>query len=311
LLVSILNTMQQKERQVVVGSTQYGTDTYFYKLWNTPELPGWKKFFYPIFKEECDVFTPLKDQKLTLLVPWVSMDRLEEERRRDPRKFAQEYLGKYISSDEYYFNSTDILAAEDEKLVNYGFNPPSDLRGQNIHIGVDVGSVGHYSAIVVVQHLENEHYIERAVWYKKGIELQQLEEVVDNFIAAWEPRVVSLDASGIGLHMAQNLKRKWGDIIQPLNFAQRITVSYRIKRTIRQVLLETLYAALRLKKIKLIKDLVHRHHIMSIRANTRIRSDDRWGHQDSAWALMLALLPRINELSERGSVPPLIRPVWL
>jgi hypothetical protein len=124
--------------------------------------------------------------------------------------------------------------------------------------------------------------------------LEFLQRIVDEMIKKWNPVLVNIDSTGIGMQLAQNLRRKWGAKVQMVNFSTSLKVSASESKRVKLFLAERLEALLFEKKLKLIPDEYQRRHLVALDFNLQAPHNE--GHADIAWALMLSVLPRKTEV---------------
>lgn len=102
--------------------------------------------------DEIDINTPLQQQELEPVRPDLGIDKIEDERKKDPKGFAQEYLCQPVD-DSYAFFSEDSLERAMEK------NVPLHKNGDMTVMGVDIGISRDDTVASIVEHEGQNRYM--------------------------------------------------------------------------------------------------------------------------------------------------------
>lgn len=184
---SVTNPLK-RQLKVRVMSTPKGEGNMFHQLWMKD---GWSRHR-----------TTIEDAKADGLN--VDLQQLRE-LAADEDSWRQEFMCEFIDSSRTAF-SYEMLAAcetEDASLVwPDGYRP----RGA-LYCGIDVGSIHDPTVCVTFEKLgQRMHLRERLVI--SGVELSQQDSLLDAAIR--RAARAGIDASGIGLDLAQRMRRKHG-----------------------------------------------------------------------------------------------------
>ena len=114
--------------------------------------------------------------------------------------FIREYYGKYIA------DTTNLVYPYTEKnLIDKQYDMPRAMYG----IGIDLGSVSE-NAIVVIKfsaYAREVQVIES--WKEANLMIDELADVLKEFIAQYDPVVIVADTGGYGKGVVEELKRRY------------------------------------------------------------------------------------------------------
>ncbi len=95
--------------------------------------------------DEIDINTPLYNQELKPVRPDLNIDKVEDERSKDPKGFGQEYLCRPVDDTYAFFDEDSIKRAMERDLP--------DLRRSNMTVmGVDIGISKDDTVAAIVEH---------------------------------------------------------------------------------------------------------------------------------------------------------------
>lgn len=187
LYPSITNPLK-RELKIRVMSTPKGEGNMFHQLWIKE---GWSKHRTTI----CDAIAgglKLNPEEL-------------REQCADEDTWRQEFNCEFIDSSRTAF-SYEMLAACESEDASLVWPDGYDAQGP-LYCGIDVGSIHDPTVCVTFERLGNRmHLRERLV--VQGVELSQQDSLLDGAIR--RAARVGIDASGIGLDLAQRMRRKHG-----------------------------------------------------------------------------------------------------
>lgn len=247
----------------IVG-TPLGDDNKFYRLAKTDEGKRFSIHTVDIHRAVRDGFP-------------ADVEALREE-IGDADSFGQEYECQFVSA------ATRYISAELYDSCTYdGFSLPSGIRTS--FAGMDVGrrSHGDPSAIVRVTKVGDTLY-HRDTEIRRGVEFNAQEIWAENEIA--QCTRLAVDATGIGMDLAERLVKKHGSRVDAVEFTQKS----------KEMLATGLHGLMSRKKIQLKEDDAElRRSVLSLRKNITSHGNTTFeaertkkGHADAAWALALA-----------------------
>lgn len=187
LAPSVTNPLK-RQLKVRVMSTPKGQGNMFHQLWQKPE---WSKHRTTIYEAKAGGLN-VDLEALRALVA-------------DEDSWRQEFNCEFIDSARTAF-SYEVLAScetEDASLVwPAGYQPTGPL-----YCGIDVGSISDPTVCLTFEKIGHRmHLRERLVI--QGVELSLQDNLLD--VAIRRSTRTGIDASGIGLDIAQRLRRKHG-----------------------------------------------------------------------------------------------------
>jgi phage FluMu gp28-like protein len=187
LAPSITNPLK-RALKIRVMSTPKGEGNMFHQLWQKPE---WSKHRTTIHDAKAGGLN-VNIEELRGLVA-------------DEDSWRQEYNCEFIDSSRTAFSYEMIATCETEDASLEW--PDGYTATGPLYVGIDVGSISDPTVCVTFEKLGNRmHLRERIV--VKGVELSQQDSLLDAAIR--RSARAGIDASGIGLDLAQRLRRKHG-----------------------------------------------------------------------------------------------------
>lgn len=253
---------RRSDLKIRVMSTPNGQTGTFYELWERAG-PEWSR-------HRVDIYDAVRDG--------LAVD--PEELRRglaDEIAWQQEYLLEFVNENQAYIPYSLILAAEADTL-NDDWNP------ENAYLGMDIGRHRDLTEIHVLERVGDVYWLRRRIVLRQAMFAAQ-----EELLAALVPRVrrAAIDATGLGMMLAENARRKFGWKVEPVNF------TLEVKADLAQRL--RLYfedAKLRIPPQPDLRDALHSvRRIVTAAGNVRYDAErsERGGHADAFWALALAL----------------------
>jgi len=265
---------RRPDYKLVAISTPRSKRDLFYFLWETArDDPLW-------FRMKLTIYDAVR--KGLPLDP-------EELRRglRDEDAWRTEYLCEFMEEDEVLLPYELIQSCESEGIERN----LSELEG-DVYIGVDVGRRKDLTVISVLEELGDVLYLRRIEVLKNKPFNEQL-SVLDHYTSY--ARRVAIDETGIGMQMAEELKRKHGSKVIPVYFTART----------KEELAERLKAKFQDRLIRIPPDRDLREDLHSVRrsvtalGNVRYEGSSKDSHADRFWSLALA----VHAAQKRG-------PLW-
>lgn len=194
----------------------------------------------PSFKnaDEIDVEVPLHEQNVEPVRPDLNVNKVEEDRLKDPQGFAQEYLCRPIDESYRFFSETSVeRAMERSRAADYQYGlysrkTPGIMRTMGVDIGID-----HDETVVsVFDHVGEERkmryweVIDNDALVRSGMSNPDRGNAVHvaNHISQLQEQLnadyIILDSTGPGATFDKILRERLGRIIIGFNFSDRDAV---------------------------------------------------------------------------------------
>ncbi|WP_051178804.1 terminase large subunit domain-containing protein [Thermodesulfovibrio thiophilus] len=193
--------------------------------------------------------------------------------------WMQEYLCEFMD-ENYILLPYEVIHAcvLDGVLVGN----LAEVQG-DIYVGVDIARRGNLTIIAVLEKAGSILYL-RKLEIMKNIPFREQFEAIDYYTAF--ARRVAVDETGIGMQIAEELQRKWGEIK-----VQRVYFTAKAK----EELASRMQAYFQDRRIfipqnrDLIEDLHSVERTITQSGNIRIEGSSEDSHADRFWAVALAL----------------------
>jgi phage FluMu gp28-like protein len=224
----------------------------------------------------------------------------------DEDVFRQEYCCSFLSAASRYIS---------ESLLDNGcmYDPAEPLIARMLedagdfpaYGGMDVArsATGDYSALVVVWKVGDVFWVRPEVWAERGVSFDSQKDLVGSEIEQNGVRRLCIDKSGLGMNMAEDLQKKYGSRVEPVQFTpdNKEDLVTRLKR-----LLEEKRVRIPTTEPQLRRDLLALKRLITGTGATRfdVERSRGAGHGDRAWALALALLAADKPAPAGGA------PIW-
>ena len=206
----------------------------------------------------------------------------------DEESFLQEYMC-VPADDASAFLTYDMIAA-----CEYDCNPAnlsnlsdlSDLSGKVLYIGVDVGR-NHDLTVIWVNSFEGERHLCKRLICLKGKKFSEQEAVLYPLLALPDMRRCCIDASGLGMQLAERAAEKFGSYrVEGIKFSGPV----------KEALAYPFRACFEDKNIRIPSDPQLRADLRAIKKETTAAGNIRFsadrgenGHSDRFWAGALAI----------------------
>ena len=302
--------------QYSYGTTRKGRTTAF-NLWyedqedkiNKGLLNNIQVFKWPVFDpllygprdiDKCILDVP----GLVPIVPWHTLEHLENERVSNYNQFIEEYLAGLVDSDDNFYPTQAIEQCEQRpKMGNGKFM--SDLKSWEMpkhhgeyYMSVDPAANTDFFAIVIVERVYINglpEYIERYLYYKQKVELPQMENKVIDLINVWKDYGLKrciIDGNGMGFQLSETCKKVCGKkIVDIIRGNMSIKFKGRRKMPLNEFCHTRLKRFLLKKRIQLIKDDIQRIHFSGWDYDYKCDHTKEYGHGDIVDALSKCILP--------------------
>ena len=184
----ILTSKFGGEKKVVVISTPGGKSGLFYDIWEKNlDFAKFKKTIHEVGKTEAEI---------------------EELRKNciDEDIFQSEYECEFLDSNVSLF-TYDLL-----NNSKWDVCPTGDT-----FLGIDIGRLHDLTSIAILVKHENRYFIKEVITLKEADFDNQFNKII-NIIEALKVKKASIDSTGIGMQLAESLKKRLGGLIDPVMF---------------------------------------------------------------------------------------------
>ncbi|KAA0257226.1 hypothetical protein FHQ18_11720 [Deferribacter autotrophicus] len=257
---------RKKEYKLIAISTPRGKNDIFYHLWNIAgEDPFYFRMKLTIFDAACQ-----------------GLDVDIEALRRgcpDEDTWKTEYLCEFADENETLLSYELIQSCESDCKIS----DVRELKG-DIFLGIDVGRRKDLTVISIVEMLGEILYLRHLEILKK-VPFEEQFNIIDHY--AHYARRLAIDETGIGMMLAEQLQKRWGEMkVLPVYFTQRT----------KEELASRLKSVFEDRKIRIFPERDLREDLHSIKkeitpsGNIKLSADSTdLGHADRFWALALAV----------------------
>ena len=249
--------------ELTISSTPLGQSNMFYKIC-TNELN------YPDFsRSTIDIYKAI-EQGCKSNIEII-------QRNFDEESFRQEYLCEFIDSMTSYF-PYDLLTRCVSEFTE------ESLKGK-VFIGIDVGRVNDLTSIAILVQVNNVLYLKRMETLKNA-EFQLQKQVISNIIRTEQPGKVLIDRTGIGMQLAEDLEKDFGQV-EGVHFTANIKND--LVTNTKKIMEQGDFKFNEDRNI--INDFHKIKRTVTIANNINFDSQrDKQGHSDRAWAVMLGCM---------------------
>lgn len=197
--------------------------------------------------------------------------------------FLQEYMC-VPADDNSAFITFDLLDGCTMQPTEQWETPRLDPRGE-YYMGVDVGRKRDLTVIFILEKVGGQFITRRLIELDRASFAEQA-AAIDEYAALPWVRRVCMDATGIGMQLAEERKQKHGGKVEPVMFTNAVKADLAV----------TLHRAMEDRALRIPYDPKLSADLRKIRkettsaGNVRYAGDrDENGHADRFWALALAL----------------------
>jgi phage FluMu gp28-like protein len=248
---------RSKKYRLRVLSTPKGRQGKFYELWQ-PTDGVWSR-------HRVDIYDAVRQ----------GLEVDPEELRRglkDPVLWEQEYLLEFVDESTAWLPYELIVACEDSQATIDG-----ELQGE-LYLGMDIGRHRDLSVIWVAERVGDVLWTRRVIWLERTPFAVQ-REVLYSLLP--QVRRAALDASGLGMQLAEEARARFGAKVEPVAFTRAVkedlAVTWRRKFEDRLV---------RIPQDDRIRESLHAvRRVITSAGNVRFDAErDDSGHADEFWA---------------------------
>lgn len=183
---------------------QGGAGAGFYKLWSGPDGDGWSRHRTTIHDAVADGLA-------------VDVSALRRQ-MADETGWAQEFECEFVDGARSAF-PYEVLAACEDRLATA--EAPAERAPGLRYVGIDVGALHDPTVCVTLRRLPDGRHAVEEVIRLQGVALSDQDAVLHPRVAA--AARASIDASGLGLDLAQRLVRRHGGKVA----AQTVTSAWK------------------------------------------------------------------------------------
>lgn len=247
-----------------VVSTPAGKSGMFYALWND-ENNGFSK-------HKIDIYYAIKDG--------LKLDLELLKKSTDPESFAQEFECVFVDEAWSYFPM---------ELIHSSVSAECDIwdgviRGQ-IYIGIDIGRKKDLTVIIAAEKIHDTFYL-REIKTIQGKTFAEQKQTIEEMKETLHPVRMCIDASGLGMQLAEELRFQYGSIVEPVGFTAQVKEDLVTKT---RILFEKGLIKLP-QDLDLIRDIHSIKKTVTSAGNIRFDAErTEAGHADRFWAMALAV----------------------
>ncbi|MBC7327534.1 hypothetical protein H5T87_05410 [bacterium] len=265
--------------EVHIASTPLGARGLFYEIWqNKDRFSNFKRIRVPWW--HCPEFTNdllsayelAEDLTTEERVEKFGTESLKEIFRSFPtiEGFQQEYECSFLSDGKAFFTYEELLKTISDELP---IALPGNRNGY-FHIGIDIGRLRDATCVVVVfQPFSGYSFLSHLEILLKKPFAEQFTRI-NEYVKNYRPIKVYIDATGMGMPLAEELKRQWGNLVVPVS----------LTRSLKESLITNLKSLFQREALKIPRNMELFHQLHAIERETYSAK----GHDDIAWALALA-----------------------
>lgn len=180
------------DKTIRIMSTPIGKGNLFWKMWTQDN---------DFYKSKLTIYDAV-EQGLNVDVGELRKSCVDEQ------TFAQEFLCEPLDGNTALFSYELLNALKWDILPSTGIS---------YYLGIDIGRTSDLTAIAVLVKSADKFYIKEVIVLKNCEYDTQFKEI-SMVIDALHPRRVCIDATGIGNNLAENLKKKYPSIVNPVVF---------------------------------------------------------------------------------------------
>jgi phage FluMu gp28-like protein len=249
--------------EIFIISTPNGKFNRYYTMWHDPDFPAARSTIYYTECPDLDI-EPIRGTY-------------------DPVKFRQEYENHFISDTELQEFPEELIQSCVDDIETGGHL----LRHDAVYVGgYDVGRRQDMSALVVAECMHDGMLAVMHTEGRQDVPFDEQEHRLDHLLSNTNFRHFHIDETGLGMHLAENLKHKHGPV-RPVSFTHQN----------KEAMVTTVKRLMTGGRLRLPDDELLLNSIRAIRRKytegnvLRFESDRRAdiGHADLFWALALAV----------------------
>lgn len=263
------------EKKLVICGTPLGTQNLFWRLWTEPN--DFAKFSIDIYQA--------KVQGLN-----VDIDLLKKN-IPDEDTFNQEFLCRPMDSISNLF-TFDLL-----NTVTYKVKPTSPVIAR--YGGMDIGRTHDLTSIAILALCQDGTLYEEEIKTLRNTEFREQFKEACGIVRALGIKRMCVDATGLGMQLAEDLQREFGGIIEPVNFSNAVKVEIfnGLKKAFgdRDCLIEN--------DVELLREFQSIKRVLTANAISYQADRNATGHADRATSIALAHKAYLDDRNCMDFVP--------
>jgi hypothetical protein len=297
------------EFQATYGTTRKGRFTSF-NIWfenieriiNTGKNIGWKIYKWPALDPtKVDLSKSLLEQPdLVPIVPWHTLEKLEEKRFTNLNVFKEEYMAMLIDEEDKLYNIQFIR----NFLINNNKNDLYNKLEGEWYIGVDPAYSHDLFAISVFnkefdEEINDYKINQYGVFYKTKVDLTDMQNKCEDLIQFYLPlglKMMTIDGHGLGVQISNYLKKLYPQHVRVIRNT-RIKAGKDVSISAKEFIHTNQMELQNKKKVTYLNDEIQLMHFAGW--DNKYEFDDGYsnsfgeevGHGDTTISNGLALLP--------------------
>ena len=186
---------------VRIISTPAGKSGKYFEIWDNAEEMGFSR-------HRVDIHDAIKDG--------LKIDIAALRASTDPDDFAQEYECVFLDEAHSYFPMELIITAISAECDRWDGVP----RG-SFYAGVDIGRKKDLTVIYLIEKLGDVFYTRAMTeMSRESFEAQRM--AIEAVIGGYPLRRLCIDASGLGMQLAEELKKRYSSLVEPVSFTLKV-----------------------------------------------------------------------------------------
>ena len=249
-------------------------------------LKSWRIFSWPVFDPtKFDKEKSPKEQNLTPITHWHNIESLTENWLENLNTFLEEFMCISVPADDILYQIEKVMGCINTELINsMNFNPESIYK-----IGCDpAGKGGDIFSISVFEEVDRKNK-QKYLFYKKGVELEDMVKFCINLIEKTNPIKFVIDGNGIGYQLSESLKKRYPKIVHIIRGKKNIKIDNRQTIPFKEFLHTNQIKMFNMGEIELLNDDEQIYHYTQWKQNYECDRTER-GHGDIVIANGLALM---------------------
>lgn len=229
-----------------------------------------------------------KDASEAEIKEWL---KKEEEDSFDRITWLEEYCVMPSDENSSFLSYELIQSCESDTTLKAPLSFPrrgdgGEVENGEFYLGIDIGRKKDLTCIWTLEKLGDLKYT-RSVNILEKMPFKNQRDILYGIIETLKPRRVCIDSTGLGMQLAEETKTKFGHIIEPVSFTNKV----------KEELAFTLLSNFQDKRVVIPAEHVIREDLHSVRKITTAANNIRFdvnqsevsGHADRFWSLALAL----------------------
>ncbi len=152
----------------------------------------------------------------------VSYDEFRKQELRDmtPEMYSREYMCQFSDSLTSFLSWATITRCQVERLPMRRTLEQLHALGRPLYVGLDIG-IRHDLTVVWILSRTGDVHVTESIFTMQHTAPKAQEEFMRALLKLPSIRRCCIDETGVGMHLASNLKGDFGDIVDPVYFTNR------------------------------------------------------------------------------------------